>query len=433
MLASASAPAPLAALPPRAPYVGDEVVVKLKPGALPESFRPYAPGAQVQTGATAALAALGVTILKVPQGNVPQVVADLKRSPVVEFAEPNYLMHTAVITPSDPGWASQYGPARIQAPQAWDIITGSITVTIAVIDTGVDLNHPDLASKIWTNPGETGGGKEANSVDDDGDGYVDDWRGWDFVNTDNNPQDDHGHGTHVSGIAAAVTDNGLGIAGMAWGARIMPLKILDSSGNGSDSDVATAMIWATDHGANIINLSLGGAAPASVIEAAVNYAYSHGVTVVAAAGNSGAWGVLYPAAYLRAIAVAATDNNDNHAWFSSYGSQVDLAAPGVGIYSTYWTPGSGSTYTTLSGTSMSTPHVAGVAALLASLPQFNTPDKIRLALEETALDLGPECRDPFYGLGLAQTYAALQFDLNTPPQPQCYYYHFPIIINGLAS
>ncbi|MBM2850647.1 MAG: hypothetical protein HW418_3589 [Anaerolineales bacterium] len=148
-------------------------MVKLKPGALPESFRPYAPGAQVQTGATVALAALGVTILKVPDGKVPQVVADLKRSPVVEFAEPNYLVHTAVITPSDPGWANQYGPVRIQAPQAWDITIGSSSVTIAVIDSGVDLDHPDLASKIWTNPGETGGGKQTNGVDDDGDGYVD--------------------------------------------------------------------------------------------------------------------------------------------------------------------------------------------------------------------------------------------------------------------
>lgn len=426
-LASASAPAPPAAPPPDAPYVGDEVVVKLKPGALPESFRPYAPGAQVQTGATVALAALGVTILKVPDGKVPQVVADLRRSPAVEFAEPNYLVSTAVITPSDPGWANQYGPAHIQAPQAWDIVTGSISVTIAVIDTGVDLNHPDLASKIWTNPGETGGGKETNGVDDDGDGYVDDWRGWDFANGDNNPQDDHGHGTHVSGIAAAVTDNGIGIAGIAWSARIMPLKILDSSGNGPDSDVASAIIWATDHGANIINLSLGGAAPASVMEMAVNYAYVHGVTVVAAAGNTGSMGVLYPAAYLNAIAVAATDLNNNHASFSSYGPEVDLAAPGAGIYSTYWRPGSGSTYTTLSGTSMATPHVAGAAALLAGLPQFNTPDKIRLALEETALDLGPVCRDWYYGSGLVQAYAALQFDPGSPPPVKCYYYFFPWI------
>jgi len=430
MPASASAQAPLAALLPGAPYVGDEVVVKLKSGAPPDSYRSYAPSAHLQAGATAALAALGVTILKVPVGKVPQVLADLNRSSAVEFAEPNYLVHTAVITPSDPGWADQYGPVRIQAPQAWDIITGSITVTIAIIDTGVDLNHPDLAAKIWTNPGETGldgngNDKRTNGMDDEGDGYVDDWRGWDFVNGDNDPQDDYGHGTHVSGIAAAASDNGIGIAGMAWGAKIMPLKILDSSGNGSDSDVAAAMVWAADHNANIINLSLGGDAPAAVMEAAINYAHGHGVTVVAAAGNTGKPGVLYPAAYPNAIAVAATNSNNNHASFSSYGAEVDLAAPGAGIYSTYWTPGSGSTYTTLSGTSMSTPHVTGVAALLASLPQFNKPDKIRLALEETTLDLGPVCHDPFYGLGLVQAFDAVQFNPANPPPARCYYSYFP--------
>jgi subtilisin family serine protease len=290
----------------------------------------------------------------------------------------------------------------------------------------VDLNHPDLASKIWTNPGETGGGKETNGADDDGDGYVDDWRGWDFVNGDNDPQDDYGHGTHVSGIAAAASDNGIGIAGMAWGARIMPLKILDSGGNGSDSDVAAAMVWATDHGAQIINLSLGGDAPAAVMEAAVNYAYGHGVTVVAAAGNTGKPGVVYPAAYPNAIAVAATNSNDNHASFSSYGAEVDLAAPGVGIYSTYWTRTGGSTYTSLSGTSMAAPHVAGVAALLASLPQFNTPDKIRLALEATALDLGPVCRDPYYGIGLVQAFDAVELDPNSRPSVKCYYYFAPM-------
>ncbi len=432
MPASASAQAPLAALLPDAPYVGDEVVVKLKSGAPPDSYRSYAPSAHVQAGATAALAALGVTILKVPVGKVPQVVADLKRSSAVEFSEPNYLVHTTVITPSDPGWADQYGPVRIQAPQAWDIITGSITVTIAIIDTGVDLNHPDLAAKTWTNPGETGldgngNDQRTNGVDDDGDGYVDDWRGWDFVNGDNEAQDDYGHGTHVSGIAAAASDNGLGIAGIAWGARIMPLKILDQAGNGSDSDVASAIVWAADHGAAIINLSLGGDTPASVMEAAVNYAHSRGVTVVAAAGNSGTLDVLYPAAYANAIAVAATDVNDNRASFSSYGAEVDLAAPGAGIYSTYWTLVGGSTYGTLSGTSMSTPHVAGVAALLASLPQFNTPDKIRTALEETALDRGTVCKDIYYGSGLVQAFAALQFDPNSPPPVKCYYYFWPFI------
>jgi thermitase len=411
---------------PGAPFVADEVIVKLKPGASPESLRAYAPAARVQAGPSAALAAIGATVLKVPEGKVPQIVSRLRTSPGVVFAEPNYLRQVTLITPNDAEWTSQYGPARIQAPQAWDVTTGTVSVTIAVIDTGAALTHPDLASKMWTNPGETGSGREMNGLDDDGDGYVDDWRGWDFVNDDNDPQDDHGHGTHVAGIAAAASNNSLGIAGIAWGARIMPLKILDSSGNGSDSDVAAAMIYAADHGAQVINLSLGGAAPASVMEAAVNYAHSRGATVVAAAGNTGSIGVLYPAAYPNAIAVAATDANDNRASFSSYGAEVDLAAPGVNVYSTFWSAWSGNTYTTLSGTSMSTPHAAGAAALLASLPQFNSPDKIRMALEESALDLGTVCRDPYYGLGLVQAFDALQLDPSVPPPVKCYYYFWPI-------
>jgi serine protease len=282
-----------------------------------------------------------------------------------------------------------------------------------------------LAAKIWTNPGEIPG----NGVDDDLNGYVDDWRGWDFVNHDHEPQDDHGHGTHVAGIAAAASDNGAGIAGISWGARIMPLKVLDSGGNGTDSDLAAALVFAADHGARVINLSLGGGA-ASVMESAVNYAHSRGAIVIAAAGNSSGQGVLYPAAYAKAMAVAATDAGNHRASFSSYGPEVDIAAPGIGIYSTHWTPGSGGTYAYLSGTSMATPHVAGAAALLASLPQFDTPDRLRLALESTALDLGPICRDVYYGAGVVQAYAALQYEPDASPPMGCYYMHFPFFIHN---
>jgi thermitase len=401
------------------PYVNDEVVVKFVARASAKTIQQSLAAASAQTLDAAALARLGVKILKVPAGKVREVVTQLNQSPAVEYAEPNYLVHMADTLPNDPGWNSQYGPINIQAPQAWDITTGSSSVVIAVIDSGVDLGHPDLASKIWTNPGETGGGKQTNGLDDDGDGYVDDWRGWDFVNGDNRPQDDNGHGTHVAGIAAAASNNGVGIAGIAWGARIMPLKVLDSNGSGSESNVAAAMTWAADHGAKVINLSLGGG-PSSVMEDAVNYAYSSGVTVVAAAGNDGALGggVLYPAAYDHAIAVASTDASNNRSSFSSYGPEVDLAAPGSGIYSTVPTGScefcNPSGYNTLSGTSMATPHVAGVAALLASLPQFDSPDKIRNGMEATALDLGDPGWDQFYGFGLVQARNALLF---TPPPP----------------
>ena len=419
-----AASAALAAVLP-GQYVSDEVVVRLKPGAAISSVRPYAAGYAIRLHAD--LPSLNVKVLKVPDGKVFTVVDALRHAPAVVFAEPHYLVHAAVITPSDPAWASQYGPVKIQAPQAWEITTGSISVTLAVIDTGIDLNHPDLASQIWQNPGET----PANGVDDDGDGYVDDWRGWDFVNGDNQPQDDSGHGTHVAGIAAAAGDNNTGIAGIAWNVRLMPLKVLDRSGEGTNTDLALALRWAADHHADIINLSLGDSNPDPVMEEAVDYAYAHGVTVVAAAGNSSSSGVLYPAVYTNTIAVAATDSSNRVAGFSSYGPEVDLAAPGVGIYSTYWNIFSGSTYGTLSGTSMAAPHVAGVAALLAGLPQFNSPDTIRLALESTALDLGAPCRDPYYGLGLAQAFAALNYDLTNKPMKRCYFFPFLVASGSL--
>ena len=410
-----------------APHVSDEVVVKFSPRASAKAIRQSLAAANARTVDVAALAPLGVKILKVPAGKVAEVVAQLNQSSAVEFAEPNYLVQTADTIPNDPNWSNQYGPANIQAPQAWDITTGSSAVVIAVIDTGAALSHPDLASKIWTNPGETGGGKETNGVDDDGDGYIDDWRGWDFVNGDNNPQDDNGHGTHVAGIAAAASNNGVGVAGVAWGARVMPLKVLDNTGSGSESNVAAAMIWAANHGARIINLSLGGSSPSSVMEDAVTYAYLNGVTVVAAAGNENTLGVLYPAAYDNALAVASTNASNNRSSFSNYGPEIDLAAPGSGIYSTVPTGSCtfcrSDGYNTLSGTSMATPHVAGVAALLAGLPQFDTPDKIRMGMESTTLDLGDPGWDQLYGFGLVQARNALLFDPSTitptptPPPP----------------
>ncbi len=398
---------------PAPPFAADEVLVRFTPGL----------GANVAGRALADLSAvalpspelakIGVQLLKVPPGKVLDTVASLRQSSQVEFAEPNYLVEAAdTVTPTipnDQSWGFQWGPPDIQAPLAWSVTTGTASVAIAVIDTGIDLTHPDLAPNLWTNSGEMGldaygHDKRTNGIDDDGDGYVDDWRGWNFVAGTNYPQDDQGHGTHVSGIAAAVGNNGLGIAGMAWGVRIMPLKILDSSGYGSDSNLATAMIYATDHGARVINLSLGDTLPATVMEDAVNYAYGHGVTVVAAAGNYGTQ-VLYPAAYPNAIAVASVDINNGHSYFSNTGPEVALAAPGSNIYSTCL----GGGYCYKLGTSMATPHVAGTAALLAGRLPSNTADNIRAALQNTALDLGPAGRDPQFGYGLVQAYDALNY------------------------
>lgn len=382
-------------------------------------------GVPVQAPTNPALAKLGLVVMDVPPERYAMTVADLKRDPAVEAVWPNGPVQ-ALETPNDPLWPQQYGLVNIRLPQAWDALTTCLTVTIAVVDTGIDLPHPDLVDRLWRNAGETGGGRESNSLDDDGNGYIDDWQGWDFVNDDNAPQDDHGHGTHVAGIAAASTNNNLGVAGAAGlrcPAQLMPLKVLSASGYGEDADVASALVYAVDNGARVINLSLGDPRATPAIEIAIDYAVAQGALAVAAAGNSGAAGVYYPALYPNAIAVASTDASNARSFFSSYGLEVDLAAPGSNIYSTRL----GNTYGPLSGTSMATPHVAGAAALLASQAQFDTPGKIRLALEYTALDLGPMCPDIYYGHGLIQVEAALQFDPAAAYPVKCFTHYLPLI------
>ncbi|MBI2322609.1 MAG: S8 family serine peptidase [Chloroflexi bacterium] len=302
-------------------------------------------------------------------------------------------------TPNDPSYAaSQWNLRAMRLPDAWEITTGSSAVTIAVVDTGVDLAHPDLVSKIASG-------------------------GWDFANSDASPQDDNGHGTHVAGIAAAATDNGVGIAGVAWQARILPVKVLNSSGSGFISDVADGIRWAADHGAQIINLSLGSTSDPQSLRDAVAYARGRGALVVAAGGNCGSPSSDctlvnepdYPAAYTTVVAVAATDQGDQRASFSTVQSYIDVAAPGAGILSTYWS--SGSTYASLSGTSMAAPHVAGLAALiLALIPQL-TADEVTLAMQDTADKVGSSAyvggRNDEYGYGRVNALAALQYTQRT--------------------
>ncbi|PWR69616.1 S8 family peptidase [Methanospirillum lacunae] len=250
--------------------------------------------------------------------------------------------------------------ADIQGPLAWGATTGSPAVTVAVVDTGVDYSHPDLAANIWTNPGEIAG----NGIDDDGNGYIDDTRGWNFIDKNNNPMDDNGHGTHCAGTIAAIGNNGIGIAGVTWKCKIMPLKFLNSQGDGYVSDAISAILYANLKGVPVISLSWGGLQSQSLKDAID----ASSAVVVCAAGNTGAnadTNPIYPAAYTsnNVISVAATDYNDKLASFSNYGQQsVDLAAPGVSIYST--APSGG--YKFMNGTSMATPYVSGVAALLKS-------------------------------------------------------------------
>jgi len=371
------------------------------PGRLLVRFRGDAPDAEraalLQSEGLTPLRTiepLDVQLLAVPEGEEDTVLARLRRSPLVVYAEPDYIWH-AFTTPNDTYYADyQWNMPQINMPSAWDVTTGSSSVTIAIVDTGVDTSHPDLSANIVS--------------------------GYDFVNRDADPQDDEGHGTHVAGIAAAIGNNNEGVAGMAWQASIMPIKVLGADGSGSVSDIADGITWAADHGAQIINLSLGGPDVSSVIRDAVNYAYDQGALLVAAAGNEYDEGnpTMYPAAYDHVLAVGAVGDEDEHAYYSNTGSYVDVAAPGGNpssdydsdpnhwILSTYWR-GSGYSYAWIVGTSQACPHVAGLAALIWARNPSLSNDDVESIIESTAVDLGSSGRDDVYGYGRIDAQAAV--------------------------
>jgi subtilisin family serine protease len=310
-----------------------------------------------------------------PGTSVDEAVLAYQGSPSVEYAMPDYTVRLS-LTPNDPSFGSLYGlhnvgqsggtaDADIDAPEAWDVSTGSSSMVVAVIDTGIDYNHPDLFSNIWVNQGEIPG----NSLDDDGNGFIDDVHGYDFVNNDGDPMDDNSHGTHVAGTIGAIGNNGVGVVGVNWNVKMMALKFLSAGGSGSTSNAVRALDYAVAEGAKITNNSWGGGGFSSALSDAITRAQAAGQIFVAAAGNSNNNNDLspfYPANYSQdnVVAVAASDRNDLKASFSSYGATtVDLAAPGVSILST--TPGN--TYSFFNGTSMATPHVAGAMALVWSI------------------------------------------------------------------
>ena len=323
--------------------------------------------------------------------DIEEIAQEYSQMPNVEYAEPNYI-YQIFYQPNDPSFSSQLALTKMRANESWNITKGNSAVIIAIIDTGVDWNHPDLAANIWNNTDEI----EGNDIDDDGNGYIDDVRGYDFVNftdnsscysgedctdEDNNPMDFNSHGTHVSGIAAAVTNNSVGIAGVCWHCKIMQVRAgyEGSDGNGylAIADISQALHYAADNNATIISMSFGGS-DSSTIQDAIDYAYNKSI-LIASAGNSGTSSKTnsYPAAYDNVIAVAATDSNDSAASYSNYGTWVDVAAPGSSINSTYFDDA----YETLSGTSMSAPHVAGAVGLLlsynSSLNQTQIRDKLK--------------------------------------------------------
>ena len=311
-----------------------------------------------------------------------------KNNDQVEYAEPDYIVETCKVS-NDPSLSQLWGlhnygqtggsdDADIDAPEAWNVTTGSSSVIIAVIDTGVDYTHQDIAANMWKNTDEIPG----NGIDDDGNGYIDDYYGYDFCNDDGDPYDDHSHGTHCSGTIAGVGNNGVGVVGVNWTARIMAVKFLSSYGSGSISDAVSGTIYAVNNGARILSNSWGGGGYSQALKDAIDYADNNNVIFVAAAGNEGSNNdqiPAYPATYdcSNIISVAAIDHSDNLAYFSCYGAEtVDIGAPGVSIYST--TPGNN--YASYSGTSMATPHVAGVAGLLLAKKSTLTNAQVKAFL-----------------------------------------------------
>ncbi|WP_353671868.1 S8 family serine peptidase [Synechocystis sp. LKSZ1] len=279
------------------------------------------------------------------------------------------------------GGANDWGANLIKAPEVWAQNYTGQGVIVAVLDTGVDRNHPDLNDNIWVNSGEIPG----NGRDDDGNGYVDDVYGWNFASNNSNTLDGNGHGTHVAGTIAGER-NDFGVTGIAYGAKIMPVKVLNDSGSGSLSNIAKGIRYAVDNGAKVLNLSLGGSSSSNELQSAVQYASSKGAIVVMAAGNSGTSQPIFPARYATSwgIAVGAVDQNNTMASFSnkagSNSAMVFVDAPGVDIYSTR----PNNSYTTLSGTSMATPHVAGVVALMLSAKASLTDAQVRKILMQTS-------------------------------------------------
>ncbi len=354
----------------------------------------------------------GIHVYRIRVESIQKALDDYNAQEHVEYAERDFQARLLGITPPDDTlYDQQWGLQKMQAEEAWEIERGlTRKVVIAVLDTGIDLTHPDLVNRLWTNPGEI----NSNGIDDDGNGYIDDYYGWNFDGDKADPDDDNGHGTHVAGIIGAEVNNSTGIAGVNWDASLMAVKVMGSDGSGTYSDIAKGIIYATDSGAEVINMSIGGASYSSTLKDAVEYAFEGGVCLVGAAGNgydTDGDGVTdkfdqisYPAFYSKVIAVGATDSNDSKASFSCYGPQLTLVAPGVTIMSTI----PDNKYESMDGTSMATPLVAGIASLILGLIPGATPLTVQQILTSTCDDIDTIGWDKYTGFGRVNMYRALQ-------------------------
>lgn len=371
-------------------YVSGSILVRYRPGttASTKARTEAAAGAH----STRAIDALGVRVLHVPAGAEAAAIDRLRHAPAVLYAERDGRAEAADTSTNDYYFNSQKTQSynQLHVPAGWDASTGSTNAPlVAVIDTGVQASHPDLAGRLVA--------------------------GWNVVTGNSNPADDNGHGTMVSGMIAANANNSVGIAGLCWACQVMPVKVLDAAGSGSYSNIATGITWAADHGARIINLSLGGSAGSSTLQNAVDYAVAKGALVLAAAGNTTCDCVLYPAAYANVIAVGAVSSSNANV--AAWGSALDVMAPGSN-WATYYSPSYPTLqYAVFTGTSSATPVVAGLAALLMSEHPTWSAATVRSQIESTATDLGTSGWDATFGHGIVNFAAALGVSASPSPTP----------------
>jgi len=393
-------------LPSGVEYVPGEFIVQFKPGISNKEIANINSRHGTLVKYTSPYA--GFKILHSPKGKtVPEMVEKYNRNPNVEYAVVNSIAH-AFMVPNDEYYSYQwhlnntmYGGINMEA--AWDISNGT-GVIVAVLDTGVAYENygtkyiiaPDLANTHFV-------------------------AGYDFVNNDPHPNDDNSHGTHVTGTIAQSTNNEIGVAGVAYNCTIMPVKVLNKRGSGTLDQLVDGIYFATNNNADVISMSLGwppGYDPGQPLKDALDYAYINGVTIISASGNDAASQVSYPAAYEKCIAVGATRFDETRASYSNYGVSLDIMAPGDSVLQNTFDPFTKNprdfSYWYFSGTSMATPHVSGVAALLISKGIATTPDEVREALQSTAEDKGPDGWDSEYGWGIVDAYAALQWIPDTP-------------------
>ncbi len=358
-----------------------------------------------------------------------KIIQLLKRNPKVISAYIEPLLKVYSI-PNDSLFQEQWGLKTVHAPEAWEVTKGKKEIKIGLIDTGIRLNHPDLEGIFYVNPAEDLNGNgildsaDIDHIDNDGNGFVDDVSGLSFVNGEENPfpLDDNGHGTYIAGILAAKQNNKIGISGIAPDCKILNLKAFNSKGYGSEEDVARAIVYAVSQDVRVINMSFGDTTYSSLLKDVIHYAYSKGVFLVASAGNTGNDVLHYPSSFDEVLSVGAIDNYLNLAPFSSFGSNLDLVAPGVYILTT----GLNKDYAKVSGTSASAPFVNGVATLILSVQPTLTPEEVKQLLKSTAYDIYDAGWDVKTGAGVLNLYAALTkvapaiIKFNAPLQNQAF-------------